>query len=59
MDHYNTGVKDSPSIDHLMQYNLDPGLQLTDQEINDLIAFMKTLTDPNFVQNDAYASPFE
>ncbi|MFK7923249.1 MAG: cytochrome-c peroxidase [Bacteroidia bacterium] len=58
LDHYNTGVKYSPTIDDLMQYNLNPGLALTEQEKTDLIAFMLTLTDESFMNNEDYASPF-
>jgi cytochrome c peroxidase len=58
IDHYNTGVQPSSTIDELMQYNINPGLSLTDQDKADLIAFMKTLTDDVFLNNPDYASPF-
>lgn len=49
IDHYNTGANDSPTIEFLMQYNLQPGgLGLTAQEKADLVAFLKTLTDAEF-----------
>ena len=58
MDHYNTGVKNSSTIEFLMQYNLQPGgLGLTAQEKADLVAFLKTLTDTEFLTNAAYAKP--
>lgn len=58
LDHYNTGVKESPSLDPLMQYNVNPGLDLTEQEKTDLIAFMLTLTDSSLMENAEFASPF-
>jgi cytochrome c peroxidase len=59
VDHYNTGVKASSTIDPLMQFNLDPGIQLSEQDKADLVAFMLTLTDETFVNNPDYSSPFE
>ena len=59
IDHYNTGVKQSATMDELMQYNVQPGgLQLTAQDKADLVAFLKTLTDETFLTNAAYKSPF-
>lgn len=58
IDHYNTGVKNSATVDFLLQYNLQPGgLQLTAQDKTDLIAFLKTLTDEEFLTNPAFAKP--
>ncbi len=59
IDHYNTGVKASSTVDELLQYNIQPGgLQMTAQDKTDLIAFLKTLTDETFRTNPAYKSPF-
>lgn len=59
LDHYNTGVKNSSTIEFILQYNLQPGgLQLTEMEKADLVAFLKTLTDMEFLTNTAYQSPF-
>lgn len=59
IDHYNSGVKNSPTVEFLMQYNLQPGgLELTSQDKADLVAFLKTLTDTEFLTNTAYKSPF-
>lgn len=58
LDHYNTGVKPSATVDFLLQYNLQPGgLQLDAQDKSDIIAFLKTLTDPDFLNNPAYKKP--
>lgn len=60
VDHYNTGAKDSPTVDFLMQYNLQPGgLGLSAQDKADLVAFLKTLTDSEFLTNPAFKSPFK
>ena len=47
VDHYNTGVKGSTTVERdIMRFNLRPGgLGLSDQDKADLIAFLKTLTD--------------
>lgn len=58
MDHYNTGVKNSSTIEFVMQYNIQPGgLGLTNQEKSDLIAFLHTLTDEIFLNNPDYGAP--
>ena len=48
IEHYNSGGKYSSTIDPLMK-KLGVGLQLTNQEKQDLIAFLKTLSDENFI----------
>ncbi len=58
LEHYDHGVQDSPSLDPLMQFNLNPGLQLSDQDKADLIAFMKTLSDETLKSNTEYQNPF-
>ncbi len=59
IDHYNTGVRNSPTVDFLMQYNLQPGgLRLNAQDKADLVAFMKTLTDTEFLSSPGFKNPF-
>jgi cytochrome c peroxidase len=59
IDHYNTGVQQSATMDELLQYNVQPGgLQLSAQDKADLVAFLQTLSDPSFLANQAYRSPF-
>ena len=48
IEHYNSGGKYSTTVDPLMK-KLGIGLQLTNQEKQDLIAFLKTLSDDNFI----------
>jgi cytochrome c peroxidase len=58
IDHYDHGVKNSATLEFLLQYNLQPGgLQLTVQDKQDLLAFMKTLTDSEFLTNKAFSKP--
>ena len=48
VEHYNSGVNNSPNIDPLMQNGR--ALNLTDEEKQGLIDFMKTLSDPDFIE---------
>ncbi len=48
VEHYNTGGKYSSTVDPLMK-KIGIGLQLTNQEKDDLIAFLKTLSDDKFI----------
>ena len=47
IEHYNSGGKYSSTVDPLMKNWI--GLQLTNQEKEDLIAFLKTLSDTEFI----------
>lgn len=59
IDHYNTGVKPSSTLDGLLFHNIEPGgLQLTQQDKADLVAFLKTLTDMELLQDERFSSPF-
>jgi len=57
MQHYNSGVQESSTTEQLLQYNLDPGLGLTEFEIADIIAFLQTLTDEEFLSNPDFSDP--
>lgn len=58
IEHYNAGVKNSSTIEFILQYNLQPGgLRLTAQDKSDLVAFLKTLTDTDFLTTAAYSKP--
>ncbi len=57
VSHYNEGIhKDSPNMDDNMQ-KLIAGIQLSTQEKRDLVAFLKTFTDQNFLNNQAFSNP--
>ncbi len=59
IDHYNTGVRQSPTLElPLMQFNVRPGgLGLNEQDKQDLVAFLKTLTDQDLLTEPEYAAP--
>ena len=48
VEHYNSGGKYSTTVDPLMK-KLGVGLQLTNQEKKDLVSYLKTLTDHEFI----------
>lgn len=58
---YSNGIQDHPALDPFLrapngqprQFNFSPG------EIADLAAFLRTLTDDNFLQNPMFADPFK
>jgi cytochrome c peroxidase len=51
LDHYNTGIKNSTTLDPLLQ----GGLSLSTQEKADLITFLKTLTDHTFLTDPKFS----
>ena len=51
IDHYSEGLQYSATIDPLMKSVAAGGVQLSPQEKQDLIAFLRTLDDPDFIQN--------
>jgi cytochrome c peroxidase len=48
LDHYSEGVQRTETLDPNLAKHPDGGLHLTKQEKNDLISFLKTLTDTQF-----------
>lgn len=58
VEHYNSGVYYSGTLDESMDHNLLPGgLQLSEQDKADLVAFLKTLTDLEFVKDERFSEP--
>jgi cytochrome c peroxidase len=57
IDHYSEGVKWSPTIDPLMKQVSQGGIRLTDEEKQNLISFLKVLTDSTFVKNPDLSHP--
>lgn len=55
IEHYNSGIKRSPTLDPRIKK--PDGLFLTDQEKSDLLAFLESLTDQQFITNPAFADP--
>jgi cytochrome c peroxidase len=57
LDHYASGVKDSPTLDPLLKQNGRLGIPLTEDEKTKLIAFLNTLTDPVFANDKRFRDP--
>lgn len=57
IEHYNSGLVQSPTLDPFMKF--ENGLQLTDQDKEDLLNFLKCLTDPDFTTNADFSDPHE
>ena len=58
IDHYNEGIQESSTVDPTVQNTITTGLMLTEQDKQDLINFLKTLTDEEYLNNQAYKTPF-
>ncbi len=58
IEHYNSGVKFSSTLDPVMSHIAQEGLELSVQDKQDLLNFLKTLTDQEYVNNTKYSSPF-
>ncbi|MEO9872287.1 cytochrome-c peroxidase [Ekhidna sp.] len=55
LDHYDNGIKDSPTLDPLFRDEENvKGISLTDDEKTKIIAFIKTLTDREFTSNPIF-----
>lgn len=55
LNHYVNGVKTSATLDPLLQTNASPGIALTPEEQSDIIAFLQTLTDQEFLTNAKFS----
>lgn len=53
VEHYNSGVRRSVTLDPNLAKHPEAGMQLTSQEKGDLVAFLKTLTDETFTSPDS------
>jgi cytochrome c peroxidase len=56
LDHYDHGIIESATLDPLLRRpGLEPGIALAPQERQDLLAFLHTLTDEQFLHNPQLA----
>jgi cytochrome c peroxidase len=55
LEHYTSFVQDTPNLDPLLKQNNKLGIQLTESEKNKVIAFLKTLTDANFLTDKRFS----
>ena len=58
VDHYNTGIQTSATLDPALDATTSTGLMLDSLEKVDLINFLHTLTDHSLLNNPDYSSPF-
>ncbi len=54
LDHYDNGVKDSPTLDPLLKNNSKPGIELTEEEKEKIIDFLQTLSDFEFIADSRF-----
>ena len=57
IDHYSFGISMSPTIDPLIEYASQGGVQLDGFEQNLLKQFLLTLSDESFINNPAFQKP--
>ena len=55
LNHYSSGMVNSPTLDPTLNNNGTLGIPLSSQEKTKLIAFLKTLTDNEFITNPRFA----
>jgi cytochrome c peroxidase len=55
LDHYASGVNDSETLDPILKQNGTLGIALTSQEKAQLIAFLKTLTDNQYLTDKRFS----
>ena len=55
MNHYNSGIVNSSTLDPSLNNGGILGIPLSEIEKNKLIAFLKTLTDNEFLTNPKFA----
>jgi cytochrome c peroxidase len=55
LEHYNSGVKVSATLDPLLSKNGVNGIPLTPTEQQQIIAFLKTLSDEEFIRDKRFA----
>ena len=61
VNHYNNGIKKSPNLDNVFK-SWDTGdaikLGLSDGVVSSLVAFLHSLTDDNYMNDERFADPF-
>lgn len=63
VEHYNSGIKAHPNLDIRLTENFSGttpiNMNLSETDKDDLIAFLHTLTDNEFITEEKYADPFK
>lgn len=57
LEHYNSGVKNSATLDPVLQRSGKLGIPLSETEKKRIIQFLNTLTDPEFINNPDFSAP--
>lgn len=57
LDHYEKGVHDSPTLAPELKSNSRVGIQLTEDDKEKIIAFLRTLSDERFIRDWRFADP--
>lgn len=57
VNHYSSGIQQSGTIDPLIEFAFQGGVQLDAQEKTLLIAFLNTMTDYKFINNPKFQDP--
>ena len=57
LEHYGQNVKQTPNLDPLLQQGGKLGIALTADEKIKIIAFLKTLSDEQFIQDSRFSDP--
>ncbi len=55
LEHYNSQVKNTPNLDPLLFQHEKPGIPLTSKEQQQILAFLKTLDDVEFITDKRFA----
>ena len=58
LEFYSSGVKQCANIDSKMEFVHQGGNKLTTEEKQNIIAFLKTMTDSTFISNPEFSNPF-
>lgn len=56
LQHYNSGVKNHVNLDPVFKKNINPGIALSQIQQSQIIAFLKTLTDVDFINDRRFVN---
>lgn len=57
VEHYNSGIQSSATVDPTVLNTQGTGLMLSPQDKTDLVNFLKTLTDESFINDPKFSDP--
>lgn len=60
IDHYSTGIKDHENLNHFLKVGNQPiRFNFSESDKQDLVAYLESLTDVDFVTAEKYSNPFK